>query len=270
MALNIGKKVYRNLQEQVSWLTTTVEEIIDITNPAAIKAAVEKIDAFQETLDSYDDIMAGYAETMGGYATTMEGYALQVDTWTNNISAAALQAITGQDVSLKTLDVDDASKSYDTGINLSTSMANLGLTGQSIYSRMNRSGGRLSIIINYKITNPTDSPITIPANSLVLNGFTQLSDADAAKVFDLNGVAVSDYAHYSSDVIILIATMPAIAVSNLTVDGWSSIVSNGEIKVMSRPRYKRINIDYTNVNAITIAAGASRWISGRIILDLFD
>ena len=95
MALDIDKKVYRNLQEQVGWLTTTVAEIIDITDPATIKEAIDKIDTFEDEMAGYALTMQGYADTMGGYALTMQGYASQVDTWTNNISAAAVSAIAG-------------------------------------------------------------------------------------------------------------------------------------------------------------------------------
>ena len=110
--LNIDKKVYRNIQEQVSWLTTTVGEIIDLTDLETLEGYVNQLAAWSDqmtswgetmadyanTMNGYANTMNGYANTMNGYANTMAGYASQVDTWTNNISTAALAAISGHTI----------------------------------------------------------------------------------------------------------------------------------------------------------------------------
>ena len=113
MALNIDKKVYRNMQEQVAWLTTTVGEIIDVTDAEKLQEYVDQFDIWSATMEDYATTMGGYATTMGGYANTMQGYAntmqgyaSQVDTWTNNISAAALSAISGQAITPSSVTAD--------------------------------------------------------------------------------------------------------------------------------------------------------------------
>ena len=163
MALNIDKKVYRNLQEQVSWLTTTVGEIIDITDPVAIKEAIDKIDTFEDEMAGYALTMQGYATTMGGYATTMQGYsntmagyaltmqgyASQVDTWTNNISAAAVSAIAGATIAPANVNASGAITGDSIIENMSGyAFVNSGATGLTIsYAGVVKNGNKITYAI---------------------------------------------------------------------------------------------------------------------------
>ena len=207
MALHLpNDKVVYSLPEQVAVNTKNIEYLAEVYHdidelPSLWESYKEEINGI---LGDYDDTMAGYALTMGGYQTTMDGYALPmggyqttmdgyallVNTWANNIAAAAVGAISGQAITPLTVAQTQANSTADLSGNVTTELS-ANLTRTDIYCVAEEINGVLHIIFNTKYLNNTAATVSITVGSSSERRLTSLSAAVASKIFDIDGQPVS-------------------------------------------------------------------------------
>ena len=171
--LNIDNKVYRTIQEQVAWLSTTVAEIIKITDVETLDEYIKQMGTWSGQMEDWSGTMEDYATTMGGYATTMGGYANEmagwrneVSTWTNNINAAAVSAINASDIA--PLTVRQTNANFTANNSVTGVLSNFSAT--DIYNRVHLINRSLMFIINEKITNNSGSDKAVSNGELLLSG----------------------------------------------------------------------------------------------------
>ena len=273
MALKLpNDKVVYNLPEQVGVNAENIGYLAEVYKTidelpakwAAWKEAADDVmDGYSDTMGDYattmggyQTTMQGYANTMGGYQTTMEGWALQVDTWTNNIAVAAATAITGQDITPKT--VAQTQANYVGNINI----GKIGdTTITAVYNKFEVINGVLYIILNFLVNNSTASDKTITSGSTLFSvEATNIPSSISENIYDLAGNTVRQAVNPQT----LITAFDFYVAASPT--NFSSI-KRGICKITNaESNYIRGYGDMTE--SLTIPANGSVCVSGRIMLTL--
>lgn len=274
MALNIDNKVYRTLQEEVGWLSTTVAEIIKVTDVNTLADYVNQFSSWSDSMDAWSDTMTDYANTMNDYATTMNGYsntmndyantmagyASQVNTWTNNIAGSVLSVISANTITplsvRQTQTYWKATGSFTMGSVLSGYA-----TMTNVYCVIQEINQRLSCIVNLKIDVTADR--TINPNSFLASWNTgNLPSEIGSKIYDFDGVAVSSAISAKC----LIAATKALclvgtAETAAEIDGVICRIDNSTSA-------NQLSFAIQAKQSMNLQAGNSYCITARIFLDL--
>lgn len=278
MALKLpNDKVVYNLPEQVGVNTENIAYLAEVYKnideiPAQWAAWKEDADEtmgdyattmgdYALTMGGYQTTMQGYANTMGGYQTTMEGWALQVDTWTNNISVAAATAITGQDITPKTVSQTQANWSASFNLSVPT-----GLTVEQIYNRFEVINNVFYIIVNFKVSNTSGSDIVVQkfqtSKYLASADFYNVPSNIGSAIYDLLGNTVAGTT--TDFTIITLEKCKVLNGTGLTTTSESDAI----MRLYNRASANTISVKIGNEADRTVPNGAVYYITGRIALTL--
>ena len=162
-------------------------------------------------------------------------------------------------VSAKTLKQNEANYSYTPNVSTST-----GLTLENIYNRFIEINNILYIILNAKITNNTGADVTISPTTYLLLSTPSIDSAIAAKIFDLGGKTVAEAADVQNTII---ACVPTYA-SNKIDFGNTGTLYPCKMNFVNRDSVNNCRISVSSESSITIPAGESIYVFGRMFLSL--
>ena len=243
-----NRKCY-NLQEQVA------QNLNNITYLAQVYA---EIDALPAEWRSYKAEFDAEKLIFEGWTTTFEGWDTTLATYLANMSSAAVGALAGQDVSVKTIEQTNANWSADMSFSPGTLPSDVSYTAG--FSKAIKINGEIHFIFHCKLTNSGGSSQTVfylgAANIL-------LPQAISEKIYDMEGNTVHE--HVDSNVLI--------TAGKATVCSSLSAISSafGEINFglfHSNNLIDRLSFQVALSTGLAIPAGETRYISARVCLTL--
>ena len=236
-----NKKKCYNLPEQVAQNLLNIQYLAEqYKNIDALPAIWQ---TYKEEFDNEFDTFEGWERTFGGWETTLETYLA-------SMSSAAVGALAGQDVSVRTITQTNANWGETPYVS-----GGGGIPATPIYNRFEVIGNILYVVLNYKLVNDTGASVTIYG----MAGNIAVPSAYASKIIDFEG-------------------------DNATVaKAQAAIICAGKGQVfnsLNSTYFDDINVSLTNSTSagyvgieiasagLTIPNGETRYVTARLFLTL--
>ena len=158
----------------------------NLRNITFLAEQYKNIDALPAIWQVYKEEFDSEMETFEGWTTTFEGWDNTLSTYLANMSSAAVSALVGQDVKVKTIEQTNAN--YAVSFNLAPD-GGASFTINNVYNRFEVINGILYFIMNIKVENNSGSTITVQK---VAGTPVAVDPTIGAKLIDFSGNAVSD------------------------------------------------------------------------------
>ena len=233
-----NKKCY-NLPEQVAQ---------NLLNIQYLAEQYANIDELPSIWADYKTAFDADLHTFEDWTTTFEGWENTLATYLANMSSAAVGALAGQDVSVKTIAQTDAN--YNSAPYISDSTA--------VYNRFQVINGILYVILNFKVVNNTGSEHTY----YVFNGDIYIPPSYGAKIIDFEG----DNATVAKAQKTVICGTKGYGFSSVTATTFNHDI---HIAIRNHTSANYLDITVTAEGGITLQDGEEYYITGRIALSLF-